>query len=170
MWKSGPTEKPFWNFYSDWGWTDEDFVRECHIAADAGMIFSGPPRVNAYEATWTLYGMGHDLIVITDRPFGATPEVSQALTKNWWVENDFPPYEEIHFSSDKTIVQTDIFVEDKWENANALVAAGVETWMINRPWNRDRPYPHRIDDIKNFPAKVNELAAYKAGESQDAKL
>ena len=133
LWKSGPNPKPYWDWYKDWKWTTPQFLDFCHRGADAGYIFRGNVRENAVEAVWSVKNAGHEIIVITDRSFGKTPKVSEDATKEWWVEYGFPDYDEIHFSPDKTIAPTDIFVEDKVENFKALHAAGTPTYLITRP-------------------------------------
>lgn len=158
LWKSGPTAEPFWNWYEDWGWTVDEFKQMCHEGADAGVIFSGPARDNAVDALWQIKSMGHKIVVITDRSFGRTPLVSQELTRRWWDENGFPAYDELYFSADKTIADTDIFVEDRIENYRDLEAAGTECWLITRAWNKNEDVPNRISDIKEFPFKVIQKA------------
>lgn len=134
IWKSGPTPEPFWDFYKDWGWTGAEFVQMCNEGADAGFIFCGPARHNAARAVQAVKDMGHEVIIITDRQFGSTPYVSHKNTQNWLAKHKIP-YDELYFSADKTCVPTDMFVEDKLENYDALDAAGVEVYLINRKWN-----------------------------------
>lgn len=134
LWKSGPTPKPFWDFYKDWGWTGKDFVELCNNGADAGFIFCGPARYNAAKAVQTVKSLGHHVVIITDRQFGTTPSVSHENTRAWLAQHEIP-YDELHFSADKTCVPTDTFVEDKLENYDALDAAGVEVYLVNRAWN-----------------------------------
>lgn len=134
LWKSGPTPKPFWDFYKDWGWTGKEFVDLCNAGADEGFIFCGPARHNAAKAVQAVKDMGHEVIIITDRQFGSTPYVSHKNTQNWLRKHKIP-FDELYFSADKTCVPTDMFVEDKLENYDALDAAGVEVYLINRAWN-----------------------------------
>lgn len=158
LWKSGPTPMPYWEFYKDWpGWTTERFIEECNAAADAGVLFTGPPRGGAVEAMRKLKDDGHYIIVITDRSFGKTPQVSQDITYSWFELHGIP-YDEIHFSADKTVVPTDVFVEDKLENYDALWHAGTPTVLVNRPWNKLYDDRYRIDSIVEFPPLVNTLA------------
>lgn len=134
IWKSGPTAAPFWDFYKDWGWTGEQFVQLCNDGADAGFIFCGPARDHAVAAVEKVARLGHEIIIITDRQFGTTPEVSHNNTTEWLAQHGIE-YDELVFSADKTCVPTDMFVEDKLENYDALVAAGTNTFLINRAWN-----------------------------------
>lgn len=134
LWKSGPTESPFWNFFEDWGWTTQQFVDFCNKGADEGFIFCGPCREGAVEAVNLVKEMGHEVIIITDRKFGRDPSVSKINTYKWLDQHKIP-FDEIYFSADKTIVPTDMFVEDKIANYDALKAAGTDAYLMNRPWN-----------------------------------
>jgi 5'(3')-deoxyribonucleotidase len=158
LWKSGEDLKPRWDFYKAFrdSWTDEEFVQFCHEGADAGYIFRGNVRENAVEAVWQVKNMGHEIIIITDRGFGTTPEVSHNATREWWAEYGFPEYDELHFSADKTIAPTDIFIEDKLENYDRVTAAGTTCWLVNRPWNEvpNDKVRMRIDDVSQYPQLV----------------
>src|SRR5690606_28750369 len=86
------------------------------------------------SAVKAVKNMGHEVIIITDRQFGSTPYVSHKNTQNWLKRHDIP-FDELYFSADKTCVPTDMFVEDKLENYDALDAAGVDVYLVNRAWN-----------------------------------
>lgn len=164
VWKSGDDLKPDWYFYKKFRepWTDEEFVQFCNDGADAGYIFRGNVRPNAVEAVQAVKDAGHEIIVITDRSFGTTPKVSEDATREWWAEYGFPEFDEIHFSPDKTIAPTDIFVEDKVSNFEALRAAGTQCWLITRPWNDDYDAGrYRISDVIEYPKKVEQMALGK---------
>lgn len=151
LWKSGPNPTPYWDFYKDWGWTGADFVKFCNDGADAEFIFCGPAREGAVEAMAFSRRMGHTNVIITDRQFGTTPESSHRNTRNWLEEHGFP-YDELYFSADKTVAPTDLFIEDKLENYDALDAAGVEVYLINRAWNQieDDTSRRRIDTLEQY--------------------
>jgi FMN phosphatase YigB (HAD superfamily) len=159
LWKSGPTPDPFWDFYKDWGWTSKEFVQFCNEGADAGFVFCGPTREGAVDAVRRIKRLGHQIIVITDRSFGSTPKVSQDNTLRWWKENRFPDFDEIHFTPDKTIVQTDMMVEDKLENYDALIKAGTDAYLINRAWNivDGGDARKRINSIRDFAGIVEHV-------------
>lgn len=160
LWKSGEDLKPRWDFYKAFrdSWSDEEFVRFCNEGADAGYIFRGNVRDNAVDAVKAVKDAGHEIIVITDRQFGTTPEVSHRATIEWWEEYGFPAYDEIHFSADKTCVPTDIFIEDKISNFEALWDVGTPCFLVSRPWNEERDTIYRISDVSEYPAKVALLA------------
>lgn len=165
LWKSGPTPAPFWDFYKDWGWTGAEFVQMCNEGADAGFIFTGPAREGAVEAVGRVASLGHEIIIITDRQFGTTPKSSHDNTYEW-LESHGIEYDELVFSADKTCVPTDFFVEDKLENYDALVAAGTNTFLINRSWNvvDGGDARQRISSVSDYADWIEEYT--KVGSAQ----
>lgn len=162
QYRLGRGETSCWDFYHDWGMDLDTFLQVCHDGADAGHVFRGPVRPGFVDAVNAVKAMGHEIVIITDRSFGKTPEVSEAATYDWLAEHKVP-YDELHFSPDKTVVPTDIFIEDKLQNYDALTAAGTECWLINRPWNRLNDDRKRIRYMHQYPGKV-ALMAFRENE------
>jgi hypothetical protein len=158
LWKSGPTPKPYWDFYKDWGWSGQEFVKLCNDGADAGFIFCGPARDGAVEAMERIARTGNEVIIVTDRQFGTTPQVSERNTVEWLAQHGIW-YDELIFSVDKTVGKCDVFVEDKLENYDALTAAGTKVWLINRAWNfvDGGDARNRINSITDFATAVEAL-------------
>lgn len=140
-----------WHFYRDWGMTDSEFVKHCHDGADQGIIFGlGEPRENSFEAMAEIRKMGHTVHIITDRSFGSEPSVSVMNTLIWLLKRGYE-YDTLDFSADKTCIHTDIFIEDKLENYDALESAGVEVYLVDRPWNQDPgDNRKRINDVWDY--------------------
>jgi hypothetical protein len=130
-------ETPTWNFFEGPGWnmTLGEFLQHCNDAADAGFLFAGPTREGALEMFDALWNHYYKIVIITDRPFGSTPEVSRQITRDW-LEQHSLRYHQLIFSADKTCAQTDYGIEDKIENYDALDAVGTKVYLINRPWNQ----------------------------------
>lgn len=145
------SEVPHWYFYRDFGMTDEDFVKHCHMGVDAGIVFSGNTRPGASLATREVKNMGHTIHLITDRPFGN----ARMVTQDWAREHDIH-YDTLTFSADKTCFPTDMFVEDKIENYDALDAVGTEVYLINRPWNLQQDNRRRLNSVTEYSAKVSQ--------------
>lgn len=158
---NGP-EPHSWNFFEYWGMDRDEFKKVCDDGVDAGYIFSGPARPNAAEAVNRVADGGHEIIIITDRFFGTQiggrMNPSHAATIDWLADNGIP-YHRIHFSANKLTVPTDMFVEDKLENYDALVDGGVNAYLIDRPWNQvpGGDARKRIKDIIDY-ADAIELA------------
>lgn len=155
--KGGEPEPHTWNFFKYWKMDTTEFVQICNDGVDAGFIFHGPVRQGAVAAMRAVKEMGHDIVIITDRQFGSRPEKSHSATRMWLEFHEFP-YDELVFSANKTIVQTDCFVEDKLENYDAITAAGTPCFLITRPWNARKDKRVRIDDISDYPGMVEALA------------
>jgi len=154
-----PGEPDKWHFYHDWGMTTEEFVKHCNDGVDARIVFGwGQPRDLAPSALSFIRSFGHTVHIITDRQFGFTPEVSQEVTK-FWLDGYGVEYDTLTFSADKTCVETDVFVEDKLENYDALIAAGVDCYLIDRPWNQDPgDNRKRIKSIQEFATIVANMS------------
>lgn len=141
-----------WHFYLDWGMTLEEFIDHCNKGADLQWIFGyGHPRDNAPDAMNFVKNLGNTVHIITDRSFGSWPIVSERNTKQWLTAYGFE-YDTLTFSADKTCVETDMFIEDKLENYDALDAAGVEVYLVDRPWNQD------VGDSRRRVKSVQEFA------------
>lgn len=163
LWKSGPTPEPYWDWYKDWNWTTEQFLDFCNAGADAGFLFSGPVREGFVESIGEVAELGHEIIIITDRSFGTTPSVSENLTCEWLAQHGIE-YDELVFSPDKTCVPTDMFIDDKLANYDALRRAGTNVFLLNRPWNKvsGKDYRQRINEIDQYTDAVWEATSRAA--------
>ena len=150
-----------WHFYRDWGMTDDEFVNHCHLGADLGIIFGqGSPRDDAPSALQFIKAMGNSIHIVTDRSFGRSlgTNSSERNTIKWLTRWEIP-YDTIDFSSDKTSVKTDVFVEDKLDNYDALVASGVDCYLVERPWNIDSgDCRKRVKSIQEFASIVGNMS------------
>lgn len=154
LWKSGPNADPYWDWYKDYGWSDNDFVEFCNRAADHGCIFTGHVRPGYVESITRVANAGHEIIIVTDRSFGSRPEVSERLTEDWLTASGIG-YDELWFSRDKTVANCDTFIEDKIENYDALRRVGTDARLINRAWNQDPgDYRLRIDRIEEYADNI----------------
>lgn len=124
-----------WEFYEDWGLTLDEFLGYCNDGVDAGYVFSGPARDRAPQAIRALKNAGHEIHIVTDRSFGKNPIASEDATLHWLYGHDIP-FDSLTFSPDKTSVPTDVFIEDKLQNYDALAASGCKPYLVDRPWNR----------------------------------
>lgn len=140
-----------WHWYEDVGMTLAEFLAACHRAADDGLLFTGHAWDGFAAALDRIRAAGHEVHIVTDRSFGSRPEVSQDLTRAWLTELG-AAYDSLTFSSDKTSVPTDVFIEDKPSNYDALRAAGVACYLVTRPWNAEHPVPpmHRVRSVVEF--------------------
>jgi hypothetical protein len=160
LWKSGPTQGSFWNFYEDWGWSFAQFKELVDWGVDHGYIFSGHWRPHAIESVGRIAAMGHEIIIITDRSWGSDPMNSQRNTVEAFARAGIE-YDELHFTPDKTSVDVDVMVEDKLENYDALIANGTPTYLINRAWNKvpAGDARNRIDCISEYADAIEKITS-----------
>lgn len=121
-----------WDYFEGWGLSLDEWLTSYAEGVDAGhILWLGTALPGAVEASKALHAAGHTIHIVTDRSIGMDP---QGATKSWLASVGFE-YDTLDFSRDKTIVPTDIFIEDRIQNADALNAAGTPCYLINRPWN-----------------------------------
>lgn len=140
------------NFYREWGISDDEFPEICNAGVDAGVIFDygDPMEADASASLYRLRELGHRIHIITYRLFG-TNGASKATTLRYLQRHDLI-YDSIAFSKDKTVVPTDFFLEDQVANYDQLELAGCESYLINRPWNEmvDGDDRRRVSSISEF--------------------
>lgn len=141
-----------WDFYEFWGMDKEGFRAATDRGVDRGIVFGpgdGLTRPNFFESIVRTKALGHKNIIVTHR-YQGSPGMAQRNTYKW-----LEPYEdfidEVIFSEDKTVGDCDMFVEDNLANYDRLVDAGVDAYLVDRPWNG--PYSDsraRISDVSEY--------------------
>lgn len=143
------TDPQRWEFYEDWGLDLPAFLNTFHAGVDAGVIFThGGPYPNVCDAFKILKGAGHSIHIVTDRAMGK-PGTSEAATRRWLDQHGLP-FDSLTFSADKTVARVDVMVDDKPANYDALCAAGVDAYLLTRPWNQHVPDAKRVLDLLHF--------------------
>lgn len=138
-----------WEFYEDWGLDLTGFLQLCHDGVDAGVIFSyGEPHPGTAEAFAKIKAAGHTIHIVTDRSFGKAG-ASEGATRAWLDIHELP-FDSLTFSADKTVVNLDYMVDDKPENYAALKAAGVQVYLMDRPWNHHVIGAARVYTLNQF--------------------
>lgn len=139
-----------WEFYEDWGLDLPAFLDAFHAGVDAGVIFShGDPHPNVAEAFRWIKAAGHSIHIVTDRAMGQ-PGSSERATAAWLNRHGLT-FDSLTFTSDKTVVNLDVMVDDKLENYYALEAAGVKSYLLTRAWNQHDAHPRRrVLDLLHF--------------------
>ncbi|MCK4787856.1 MAG: hypothetical protein KAV87_29145 [Desulfobacteraceae bacterium] len=100
-------------------------------------VYNDAFLINAPAIKGALDGLNrisnHAIILITGRP-----QKTQIATEQWLGKN-FIKYDRLIFSQQgKHIYHDDIdmFIEDQYEEACNMVAAGIPTILFNQPWNQ----------------------------------
>lgn len=141
-----------WTFYRNWGLSDEHFREVTSRGVDEHCIFmDGDPTPGTKEALERLRADGHRIHLITDRSAFGSPGEAQYNTAKWLATHHIP-YDSLTFSADKTVVKTDLMIDDKLENYYALDATGCMPYLYDQPWNRDTgdEDPRRVSSLEAF--------------------
>jgi len=148
-WAGNATPAERWEFYEDWGFSLEQFLTHCHDGVRAGIVFThGDPYPGTRDGWEAIRAAGHSIHVITDRSFGG-PGASEGATLAW-LDRHGLTFDSITFAADKTIDRPDVMVDDKPANYRALTAAGVQTWLMDRPWNKHVTDAPRVTDLSHY--------------------
>ncbi len=143
---------PEWDFFKGWGMTLSEYLALYRDGVDAGYVLRvGEPMPGAVQAMCQLSEAGHAIHIVTDRSVGSEPGISECHTKAWLADHRFR-YDTLTISSDKTVVPTDFFIDDRYENYVARRQAGLSCHLLTRPWNvaLGDDSTERIDSIDDF--------------------
>jgi 5'(3')-deoxyribonucleotidase len=137
-----------WEFYFEWGLTFEQFWYHASRGVDEGFIFkTGEPIEEAKESLKKLVDDGHSIHLVTDRSFGR----DSIPNTTWWLEKNEIPYDSLTVGADKTVINTDIFLDDRDKNyTDALQAGNTTPVLFNRPWNSHVPNALRVGGWEGF--------------------
>lgn len=155
-----------WEFFTDWGLSIDEFLDACHDGVDADIVFAtGDPFPGTAEAVSRILSAGHEVHIVTDRSFGrqlnaaGVPGDRSREHTVTWLAGAGIDYTSLTISADKTVVPTDLFIEDRDKNYYALDAAGVDVWLIDRPWNQHVNTNRRVATLHDFADVVLARAA-----------
>lgn len=119
-----------WDFFTDWGLNAEEFWKIVDVGIADGRVWRhGEPIAGSVEAIRALRKAGHTIHIVTSRRAGS--ETSTIL----WLAEVGIEYDSLTFSVDKTIVHTDVFIDDYDKNLDALAEAGIVAIRYDAPYN-----------------------------------
>lgn len=148
-------EAQTWDWFLAWE-TTEEFCQNLHESVDAGsMYWVGElcePQIA--QNLRDLRAAGHTIHVVTARTFGKI-KCPEEATRSWFSYNDLV-FDTITVSKDKTAVETDLFIEDNLANYDRLDAAGVTSYLVNRPYNLQKDNRRRVNSVDEFTKLILE--------------
>lgn len=148
-----------WTFYKDqWGMSSAEFLSYFAAGVNAGQIFRhAAPYDGSVEAMRRLADAGHRIHIVTARQIPGAERMAEENTRAWLAKYDVP-HHTLTFADDKQTVHTDLFIEDRDVNYDALESAGYHPWLITRPWNAHHP-GRRVGTHDEFVEVVERVAA-----------
>lgn len=147
-----PTDWETWHHYRTHEMHDEEFVVRLTEYAAEGCFADQIPDPEFIMAAAVFAAQGVDQHVVTDRP-----SIAEADTA-WWLNEHAPEINSLTISRDKTVFTTFseapyFAIDDRVENVQKMVDAGINAFLLTRPWNVDADLP-RVDSIAEFVAQV----------------
>lgn len=121
------------------------------------------PYPEAVETLEVLAGMGHDIVILTQKPDWAVAD-----TFAWLAEHRVPT-REVHILWDKHRVPCDVYLDDAPQQLRRLAAARPEATVCRfvRPWNEPVPGVVDITDWAGFRDLVTDPARFESVASTD---
>lgn len=149
-------EAETWDWFLKWE-TKEQFAENLHNSVDAGQMYWVG---ELYEPTirqnlLDLRAAGHTVHIITARTFGRK-RCAEEATRHFFHANGLT-YDTLTIAKDKTSVPTDLFLEDNMANYDALEAAGVTAYLVNKPYNQEiGDSRRRVNTVDEFTKLILE--------------
>ena len=158
-------EPRHWSWYKDWGWTTEEFLDVYIEAIKNGFWLYPAARPGALYTAWWLNSRGHEIRYVSDRAVQGTrecitPTAAETLTSAWLEKEGFPQvYGNVIITGDKASVKTDIILDDKPENIDAVLDTRHAFPVLwEQSHNLDAPsYMTRASTWRSFRLRVEEM-------------
>jgi 5'(3')-deoxyribonucleotidase len=142
-----------WSYNTKWGMEDKEFYRLVAKGIDAGQIFRvGEPTEGFVKAINWLRKKGHTIHICTFRTIAKLDIVNTV----GWLQEHKVKYDSITFSQDKTILDVDVFLEDKPANFYALEEAGIRSFLFDQPYNQDVDTAFRVHSWADFAKLIQQ--------------
>lgn len=132
-----PAER--WDFFLDWGWTSEEFLRYFGDAVRSTELFwTGRPVPGAVEALGRLKAAGHEIVIVTHRghPDPVVSRIMREATVHW-LDLYSIPHDSLIFDGTKTRLGIDVLLDDAPHQIEAAREAGERAVFFTQPWNAD---------------------------------
>lgn len=137
--------------------TAYDFHRELAHSIRSGCAYSaGDPYPGTENALVDLAYRGHRLHVVTARLIPGAYHESVLATHRWLAKLNVP-FSSIIINKNKSVIETDLFIDDATHNLVNLRNAGISAIAMNQPWNKDWDGPG-VNNILEFRDIVLEVA------------
>lgn len=138
-----------WYFYEKWGLTRDEYA----------LLLENYGEDLYSQDLWPMEGSdlgmrlalerGHEIHLVTHR---GEKSLGARFGTLRWLADFRVANTSVTFTRDKTIVPVDAFVDDKPENFQDLLDFGVDSYLLDRPWNRhyDCDPNRRVSSVVDF--------------------
>lgn len=157
-----------WDFYHEWGLTDEIFDSWLYEATVKNNIFEkNDPIKNAVEGWQALKDMGLTIHILTHRFHPAHEQTCRWLNRHGFITNN------LHFGTNKKILRNlatgdSAAVDDHFNYYQDYQKIGVKAFMLTQPWNVNHE-GRRVSDLLEFAKYVDVYNEYQRIYKSDKK-
>lgn len=150
-------ESTTWEFFREnWGMSLEDFLMYFADGVNAGVVFlHGEAEIGARDNIEKLRDDGHEIHIITHRSVGT----KSVQNTGEWLQREGIEHDTLTFARDKTVIYTDIFLEDNVDNFLELEKNGSRPFIFDRPWNQHLETDWRVKSWDDFYSNVTSMAS-----------
>jgi uncharacterized HAD superfamily protein len=144
-------EPDTWDYFTKYGYTTEEFLAHLDEMVDNKQLFWQGELYEEDIPEWIdkLRDEGHTIHFVTNR-FSGKSECAEEATRHFFDSRGIH-YDTLTFSSDKTVVETDVFLEDNLKNFEKIWAANRVCYLVNRPYNQTgEDEAFRVDTFSEF--------------------
>lgn len=140
-----------------WGFTEATFEAFFVDSIRSGHLFRvGDPIEGAVEGLAALMDAGHEVHLVTARRWEVVQAEIEAATTEWLDEHGLV-HSSLVFDEDKTVIPTDVFLDDAVHNYTAIERAGGNPVLFHQPYNADFD-GRRVRSWPEFTDLVADLA------------
>jgi hypothetical protein len=150
-----------WAPYDDYG-IDKELWHET-IADAVDVMYQSAPFEGAVEQVTRLKEAGHTVHLVTARGALKNGHMIRAETALWAAAHEVP-HDSLTFSTDKTVVRTDFFLDDNHGNWQSLWNDSDSTpYLLTKPWNsRYAVGQWRVETLEQFVNIVLNKGCHRA--------
>lgn len=155
-----------WAPFEIYGCTDQDWFDALSAATLRRELHWSEPADEDMEAFVRLAHLGCQQHFVTARGFMDNPGLIRDITRDWADEFFAGLYGELIFTKEKgeaarqlKLANVPIFgIDDHTRNYDALTAAGVTTFLMNKPWNQGHAVPsdRRVNSLSEFAEAIEK--------------
>lgn len=136
-----------YGFFKEWGISLEDFTEDLTTHAD--QLYKYPPHYEAITSIPRLASLGHEIYIVTSRVVAA-----RKRTLQWCGEWFGDAIAGVVIGDDKTVIKTDIFIDDAPSQIERL-RDHTRLIIMDQVYNQGIP-GERVSSIYEFEALVRE--------------
>lgn len=160
-----PPETPLpdtWLVYEAYGVPAEDWYDVLDLATRTGFLHHSEPEEADLAAFDELTAAGAEHHFVTARGHMANADLIKEITASWLDTHFDGQYESLTFSRDKGAeaarLRATHAIDDNLGNAEGLVGYGIQAYLLDQPWNRERTPTGvaRVKSIREFADRILE--------------